>query len=77
VQYQVFDFAVPFTTGGMPNTAIITLSNAYSGTTFIDTVVSATTGVSVILPYRVDTTARSCSSELAYYVISIASCSNP
>ena len=31
IQYQVFDFAIPYTPGGMVNTAIITLSNAYNG----------------------------------------------
>lgn len=76
VQYQVFDFSVPFTQGGMLNTAVMTLSNVYNGSTFVDTVVTATTGTAVPLPYRVDSTARSCSSALAYYVVSVGSCTS-
>lgn len=79
VQYRVFDYSIysPLgLTGGMPQSGMITLTNAYSNGQLIDNIVVVSYGGNTTpLPYKISNTARSVATFNSFYILSIGSCS--
>lgn len=76
VQYRVFDYGIysPSPTG-MNEAAIIMLTQAFQGSTFIDNIVNVSDGGNTTpVPYRISPTSRSIATANGFYILSIGSC---